>query len=139
MKEITLDEMKVRYPWVSAFGGGPALYPDLETGKVENLGYADYVKCAACKRGILICDLAGAREACPICGYKGEKTNVASIGRRYEADGIDFWVGTDTDRPVVLLHLAGDGGIYVKGRLAANDKEVVDALRHFLRSSGYSV
>ena len=36
-----------------------------------------------------------------------------------------------------ILKLCGNGDIFVKGRLAENDKEVVDALREFLRVQGF--
>ena len=36
-----------------------------------------------------------------------------------------------------ILKLCENGDIFVKGRLAENDKEVVDALREFLKSLGY--
>ena len=35
-----------------------------------------------------------------------------------------------------ILKLCGNGDIFVKGRLAENDKEVVDALREFLKGQG---
>jgi hypothetical protein len=35
--------------------------------------------------------------------------------------------------PVLMLHANGD--IYVKGRLAANDQEIVDSLREFLAAT----
>ena len=36
-----------------------------------------------------------------------------------------------------ILKLCENGDIFVKGRLAENDKEVVDALRDFLKSQGF--
>ena len=36
-----------------------------------------------------------------------------------------------------ILKLCENGDIFVKGRLAENDKEVVDALRYFLRGQGF--
>ena len=36
-----------------------------------------------------------------------------------------------------ILKLCENGDIYVKGRLVENDKEVVDALREFLKSQGF--
>jgi len=36
-----------------------------------------------------------------------------------------------------ILKLCENGDIFVKGRLAENDKEVVDALREFLRGQGF--
>ena len=36
-----------------------------------------------------------------------------------------------------ILRLEPNGDIYVKGKLAENDKQVTDGLRHFLLSHGY--
>jgi ABC-type polysaccharide/polyol phosphate transport system ATPase subunit len=36
-----------------------------------------------------------------------------------------------------ILRLCDSGDIFVHGRLAENDKEVVDSLREFLKKSGY--
>jgi hypothetical protein len=36
-----------------------------------------------------------------------------------------------------ILKLCENGDIFVKGRLAENDKEVVDALKEFLKSQGF--
>lgn len=36
-----------------------------------------------------------------------------------------------------ILKLCDNGDIFVKGRLAENDKEVVDALREFLKVQGF--
>jgi hypothetical protein len=36
-----------------------------------------------------------------------------------------------------ILKLCENGGIFVKGKLAENDKEVVDALREFLKGQGF--
>jgi hypothetical protein len=36
-----------------------------------------------------------------------------------------------------ILKLCENGDIFVKGRLAENDKEVVDALREFLKWQGF--
>jgi hypothetical protein len=38
---------------------------------------------------------------------------------------------------IEILKLCENGDIFVKGRLAENDKEVVDALRDFLRGQGF--
>lgn len=37
-----------------------------------------------------------------------------------------------------MIRLAGDGNIYVKGKLVENDKEVVRGLRHFLIGLGFN-
>lgn len=42
---------------------------------------------------------------------------------------ITFTVGADV--PTAVLELCANGDIYVHGRLAANDLEVVEALREF--------
>lgn len=36
-----------------------------------------------------------------------------------------------------ILKLCQNGDIFVKGRLAENDKEVVDALKDFLKGQGF--
>jgi len=36
-----------------------------------------------------------------------------------------------------ILKLCQNGDIFVKGKLAENDKEVVDALREFLKGQGF--
>jgi hypothetical protein len=36
-----------------------------------------------------------------------------------------------------ILKLCENGDIFIKGRLAENDKEVVDALREFLKGQGF--
>ena len=36
-----------------------------------------------------------------------------------------------------ILKLCENGDIFVKGRLAENDKEVVEALREFLKAQGF--
>jgi hypothetical protein len=36
-----------------------------------------------------------------------------------------------------ILKICANGDIFVKGNLVENDKEVVDALREFLKSHGY--
>lgn len=38
-----------------------------------------------------------------------------------------------------ILKLCPNGDIFVKGRLAENDKEVVDALKEWLNSQGFSI
>ncbi len=36
-----------------------------------------------------------------------------------------------------IIKLCDNGDIYIKGRLAENDKEVVDAMREFLKLHGW--
>jgi hypothetical protein len=38
---------------------------------------------------------------------------------------------------MVLIELCEDGSIYVRGELVEYDKQVVDAMREFLRDGGY--
>jgi hypothetical protein len=38
-----------------------------------------------------------------------------------------------------ILKLCPNGDIFVKGRLAENDKQVVDALKEWLNSQGFSI
>lgn len=38
-----------------------------------------------------------------------------------------------------ILKLCPNGDIFVKGRLAENDKEVVDAFKEWLNSQGFSI
>ena len=42
-----------------------------------------------------------------------------------------------TDHSTEVLKFCENGDIYVKGKLTENDKEVVSALREFLRSQGF--
>lgn len=47
-----------------------------------------------------------------------------------------FFKQVDKDHKEILK-LCQNGDIFVKGKLAENDKEVVDALREFLKAQGY--
>lgn len=47
-----------------------------------------------------------------------------------------FFQQVDKDYKVILK-LCENGDIFVKGNLAENDKEVVDALREFLKGQGF--
>lgn len=38
---------------------------------------------------------------------------------------------------IEILRLEPNGDIYIKGKLAENDKQITDGLRHFLLSHGY--
>ena len=52
-------------------------------------------------------------------------------------DDIRFFIQGGTDQGgTEVLKLAANGDIYVHGRLAANDMEVVDAMREFVRRAG---
>ena len=50
-----------------------------------------------------------------------------------EPSSIKFDLGNN--EPIILLKDNGD--IYVKGKLAETDKEVVDAMRELLKDSGF--
>lgn len=52
-----------------------------------------------------------------------------------ESNTIRFDLGKNEKEPIILLKDNGD--IFVKGRLVENDKEVVEAMREFLKESGY--
>ena len=52
-----------------------------------------------------------------------------------EPSAIKFDLGKNENEPIILLKDNGD--IYVRGKLAENDKEVVDAMREFLKDSGF--
>lgn len=43
----------------------------------------------------------------------------------------------NTDPVTEILRLENNGDIYIRGKLAENDKEVVNALRDFLNDVGY--
>lgn len=49
-------------------------------------------------------------------------------------DAISFKVA---DGALEVLRLDGNGDIFVRGRLAENDRAIVEALRIFLRESGH--
>ena len=42
-----------------------------------------------------------------------------------------------TDSVTEILRMENNGDIYIRGKLAENDKEVVDALRDFLKEVGH--
>ena len=52
-----------------------------------------------------------------------------------EPNTITFDLGKNENEPIILLKDNGD--IFVKGKLIENDKEVVDAMREFLKQSGF--
>lgn len=58
-------------------------------------------------------------------------TNSVLIPREHNGDTIFFINGEKNEH---ILRLCNNGDIFVKGRLAENDKEVVNALREFLKS-----
>jgi hypothetical protein len=52
-----------------------------------------------------------------------------------EPNTIRFDLGKSENEPIILLKDNGD--IYVRGKLVENDKEVVDAMREFLKYSEF--
>lgn len=52
-----------------------------------------------------------------------------------DGEAIHFFVSRGKEGE--LARFEADGDIYIKGKLATNDKEVVDALREFLIASGH--
>ena len=54
-------------------------------------------------------------------------------GSELEPNTISF---TTTDT-MEIIKLCENGDIFVKGKLIENDKEVVDAMREFLKHSGF--
>jgi len=62
---------------------------------------------------------------------QNQSTKDQSLTRAIEPNTISFHF-TGQDTPILKLHANGD--IFVKGSLAENDKEVVEAMRTFLKS-----
>jgi hypothetical protein len=58
-----------------------------------------------------------------------------SLGGKYETNSITIRSSSDTDNPIIVLKDNGD--ILVKGKLIDNDIELVNALREFLKESGF--
>ncbi len=56
-----------------------------------------------------------------------------TVIKQLEPNTITFNLGK-TEHPIILMKDNGD--IYVKGKLVENDKEVVDAMREFLKYKG---
>ncbi|MFA5207359.1 MAG: hypothetical protein WC428_01765 [Candidatus Paceibacterota bacterium] len=54
-----------------------------------------------------------------------------------ERNTIFFMVNDNLSQPI--LKLCENGDIFVKGKLAENDKQVTDAMREFLRSQGFII
>ena len=61
-------------------------------------------------------------------------TNLVPSIKQVEPSTI-FYQGSNTNTPI--LELKANGDILVKGKLIENDKQVVDALREFLKGQGY--
>ena len=60
-------------------------------------------------------------------------TDLKLIGKEIESNTIRFF----TDENNEIIKLCYNGDIFVKGKLIENDKEVVDAMREFLKTQGY--
>jgi hypothetical protein len=54
-----------------------------------------------------------------------------------ERNTIFFVVNDNLSQPI--LKLCENGDIFVKGKLAENDKQVTDAMREFLKSQGFII
>jgi len=70
--------------------------------------------------------------------YKNEDIfingKLSDLKLKKEPNTIIFNLGKG-DEPILLLKENGD--IFVKGKLIENDKEIVDAMREFLKYSGF--
>ena len=60
-------------------------------------------------------------------------TELKLTSKEFESNTIHFF----TDGNNVIMKLCNNGDIFVKGKLIENDKEVVDAMRDFLKRQGY--
>jgi hypothetical protein len=54
-------------------------------------------------------------------------------GKEFQSNTIIFYTNVDNE----MIKLCDNGDILVKGKLIENDKEVVDAMREFLKTQGY--
>ena len=61
------------------------------------------------------------------------KNTLELKGGEFENNTIQFLTNEET----VILKLCDNGDIFVRGNLIENDKEVVNAMREFLKSQGY--
>jgi len=105
-------------------------------------------KSAACLRYGCDPDLEDADDSdtwtCMRCGYHNSGTrisdddsNIVNLGDYRDTTAINFYAMTDEGDEVILMSLRGDGEILVKGKPVVRDIDVVDAMRDFLRRSGY--
>jgi len=60
-------------------------------------------------------------------------TDLKLTGKEFQSNTIQFSTNVDNE----IIKLCGNGDIFVKGKLIENDKEVVDAMREFLKTQGY--
>ncbi len=63
------------------------------------------------------------------------KNKNMTIKRTDEMESNTISFNLDKKEPIITLKDNGD--ILIKGKLAENDKEVVDAMREFLKTSGF--
>lgn len=60
-------------------------------------------------------------------------TDLKLIGKEIKSNTIQFFTNENNE----IIKLCDNGDIFVKGKLIENDKEVVDAMREFLKTQGY--
>ncbi len=60
-------------------------------------------------------------------------TDLKLTGKKFENNAIHFFTNENNE----IIKLCDNGDIFVKGKLIENDKEVVDAMREFLKIQGY--
>ena len=60
-------------------------------------------------------------------------TDLKLTGKEFQSNTIQFFTNRDNE----IIKLCANGDIFVKGKLIENDKEIVDAMREFLRTQGY--
>ena len=60
-------------------------------------------------------------------------TDLKLTGKEFQSNTIIFSTNVDNE----MIKLCDNGDILVKGKLIENDKEVVDAMREFLKTQGY--
>jgi len=53
--------------------------------------------------------------------------------KEFKSNAISFFTNECNE----MIKLCDNGDIFVKGKLIENDKEVVDAMREFLKTQGY--
>lgn len=60
-------------------------------------------------------------------------TDLKLIGKEIKSNTIQFFTNENNE----IIKLCDNGDIFVKGKLIENEKEVVDAMREFLKTQGY--
>ena len=60
-------------------------------------------------------------------------TDLKLTGKEFQSNTIIFSTNVDNE----MIKLCDNGDILVKGKLIENDKEVVNAMREFLKTQGY--